>query len=272
MSPAGGVTWTREWGDGSHWQLRVGRDGSRLVAEWAGLGALRVGTDGSDPVVTVAARVESVEEHRWREGPLRALLRHLEGRPTLHASAVSLGGNALLFLGDSGAGKSTCAADLCGRVGGELLADDLAEVDLLGDRVVVSPTADHHWLLGDSASALGHPPPTRPKDAVPAARVAPEPRRLAAIVVLAFGPESSPTTLTSVRGRSAFSVINAGYARFVVDDARIQLRDLDLIGRIAGSVPVHTLTRPRSFAALADTAQVLVRLAAHPLRTGSEEM
>jgi hypothetical protein len=99
--------------------------------------------------------------------------------------------------------------------------------------------------------------------------VALEPRPLVAIVVLAFGPESSPTTLAAVRGQSAFSVINAGYARFVVDDARIQVRDLDLIGRIAAYVPVHALTRPRSFGALGDSAQLLVRLATHPPRMSS---
>jgi hypothetical protein len=272
MSSSADVTWVREWRDGSHWQLRVGRDGSRLVAEWAGLGALRVGADGVDPIVTVAEDVEPVEERRWREGPLRALLRHLEGRPTLHASAVAMGGNALLFLGESGAGKSTCAADLCARVGGQLLADDLAEIEILRDRVIVTPTAHHHWLLADSAFALGHPTPRRSKDAVLAARVAAAPCRVAGIIVLAFGHEASPV-MAAVRGQSAFSAINAAYARFVVDDAGSQLRDLDFIGKIAASVPVYTLTRPRSFAALGEAAELIIRLATGtPHGLGSEAM
>jgi hypothetical protein len=87
------------------------------------------------------------------------------------------------------------------------------------------------------------------------------------IVVLAFGCESSPV-IAAVRGQPAFSAINAAYARFVVDDAGAQLRDLDLIGKIAASVSVHTLTRPRSFAALGETAELIVRLATRPPRDG----
>ena len=64
------------------------------------------------------------------------------GDTVLHASAVgiftSVGPRAVLFLGDSGVGKSTTAAG-CAAAGAVLLADDFALLDLNGSRPVLVP-------------------------------------------------------------------------------------------------------------------------------------
>jgi hypothetical protein len=72
----------------------------------------------------------------------------------LHASAVDVGGEAILIMGDQGAGKSTTAAAFIRR-GYALLADDTAALEIHGDRVRVHPGVPRLRLNADSAAALG---------------------------------------------------------------------------------------------------------------------
>ena len=66
-------------------------------------------------------------------GRVLSLAAHAEGRLALHASAVSIDGGAIAFLGPKHAGKSTTALALV-RAGARLLADDavVARVDTSG--------------------------------------------------------------------------------------------------------------------------------------------
>jgi hypothetical protein len=61
-------------------------------------------------------------------GTVSAFLLALRGHTVLHASAVSIGGAALAFVGPSGRGKSTLAALLC-LAGADLVTDDVLVVD-----------------------------------------------------------------------------------------------------------------------------------------------
>lgn len=65
-------------------------------------------------------------------GPVIAILMHRLGSLVLHGSAVELDGEAAIFLGDKGAGKSTTAASLV-AAGHPLLADDVVAVRLSGE-------------------------------------------------------------------------------------------------------------------------------------------
>lgn len=57
---------------------------------------------------------------------------------TVHASAVAIGGRALLLLGAPGCGKSDLALRLIDR-GATLIADDRVRLDADGDRLLASP-------------------------------------------------------------------------------------------------------------------------------------
>ncbi|MDH4145944.1 MAG: hypothetical protein OEY23_12355 [Acidimicrobiia bacterium] len=81
--------------------------------------------------------VESLSEHGARMVPVLlngwvvATALHLRGHHVLHASAVTLDGVAVAFMGNSGMGKSTIAA-LLTLAGATLLADDVLRVDCDG--------------------------------------------------------------------------------------------------------------------------------------------
>lgn len=114
------------------------RTGSRTVLRYPGLGEF-VG-DASLTEVTA-------HPHRGQNpgllgvlaaGALLAVHLTLHRRLVLHASAVTVGGQALAFVGASGMGKSTLAAALC-ALGHGLVADDVLRVEVIDRAARVYP-------------------------------------------------------------------------------------------------------------------------------------
>lgn len=91
--------------------------------------------------------------------PLASLLHGLE---TLHASSVAIDGRALLFLGSSGAGKTSVALHLA-ATRAVLLSDDVTAVERNGASVLAHPGTslasvdvdEHERLSGPPRRALG---------------------------------------------------------------------------------------------------------------------
>lgn len=72
-------------------------------------------------------------------GPIIALVLHRRGQLVLHGSAVAIGGQAHVFLGDKGAGKSTTAAAFL-AAGFPLVSDDVVGLRLTqGGQIVIDP-------------------------------------------------------------------------------------------------------------------------------------
>ncbi|MBF0406257.1 MAG: hypothetical protein HQM10_02800 [Candidatus Riflebacteria bacterium] len=63
---------------------------------------------------------------------------YLQGITCLHASGVVINGKAVLFTGESGAGKSSLTSNLA-ALGHQFLCDDLAAIDFANDGVFVKP-------------------------------------------------------------------------------------------------------------------------------------
>jgi hypothetical protein len=94
-------------------------------------------------------------------GPIVALLLHQQGRLILHASAVAVGGNAILFLGGQGWGKSTMAAAFHVR-GHGMLADDVTAIQMDSAYPMVMPAFPQFKLWPNAIIALGDIPEKLP--------------------------------------------------------------------------------------------------------------
>ncbi len=86
-------------------------------------------------------------------GKVMAFLLRQRGWLPLHASVVALHGQAVLFLGLSGAGKSTTAAAFYAQ-GHTVIADDLAAIRLVDGSPVVQSAFPRVRLLDESRSVL----------------------------------------------------------------------------------------------------------------------
>ena len=88
-------------------------------------------------------------------GRVLALAAHADGLLALHASAVSIAGHAVAFIGPKHAGKSTLALALV-KHGAKLLTDDTLVVRRAADeKLLAAPGVQRVRLWRDSARALG---------------------------------------------------------------------------------------------------------------------
>lgn len=88
-------------------------------------------------------------------GTVFGILLHQREQAVLHASAVNVGGKAVLFCGRSGAGKSTMAAAL-GAAGYALLNDDISVIGRDGEGTPVTHSDGRQLKLWqEAADALG---------------------------------------------------------------------------------------------------------------------
>jgi hypothetical protein len=244
--------------------FRIGREGDDLVAEWIDLCEIR--SDRSAERTSFVAR-EGAEPRliaKVRAGVGAALLRHLRGETSLHASAVAKDGRALAFLGRSGAGKSTLAAWLCLARGFALVADDIVQVDVDSRRVLAVPTEKEHWLEVASHRALGLPSSAESgggKSAVPAGRIADGPTPLVALFSLALDPTApAAPTVARMRGHRAIEVLVPCLVRFVIDEPRAQIAELERIAELLELVPLYEIRVRRDYGALPAIADALESL------------
>lgn len=200
-------------------------------------------------------------------GRVMALAAHAEGRLALHASAVSIQGRAVAFLGPKHAGKSTFALALV-RAGARLLADDCVVVRFDGastPRAAVGVQRPRLW--SDSVRALelaagssaGEKPTLDPlpPDQLERAEV---PLALCYILTPGTGHDGAPVTrgarLTSIEAALAFvrfaklgALLGGTEAPTVLDRATV----------LARAVPMHALRVARDLAQLDAVAAEFVR-------------
>ncbi len=269
MSASSPVRWLCEERSGEQVVFRIGCEGEDLVAEFVGVATLRAHRSGSVSSLSSAVGASPTSVAKLASGPVRALLRHLQGKLTLHAAAVAVDGLAVICLGASGDGKSTAAAELCLRPGFELVSDDTAAIELDGESLTVTPTESVHWLLPAARTALGM---TRggsaDKDAVRPRSAARAETQLAAACRLVFDDDIHAPRTRRLHGRDAFAAIASCCVRFSVDDSMAHLHELDQLTRLLRHVPVYELRRPRRLTQLRGTGDLLeaiVRLHAGPM-------
>jgi hypothetical protein len=256
----GEVLWIREWREGGPVHFRIGRVGHELVAEWVGIAELRAKRSGECAAFRLSDGIDDEQASKLRRGAAEALLRHLRGRLSLHASSAARDGDAILFLGDSGTGKSTTVAQLCQSNGFELLADDIAFLEETDAGWHVVPSEDVHWLCADAAVLFGAPMGTE-KRPMHATQLATAGARLALTVKLVFDDELARPQARRMGGEAAFVALGSGMLRFALDDRSVDLRDFGLLSKAHATAPMYELRRPRSLEALPEVLDVVLALA-----------
>ena len=109
----------------------IEHDPERFTFQFLGLADVEIDTANSRILIHTAAGADHRRIPLLMAGTVMAAVCQLAGHLVLHASAVEIGGSAVAFAGDSGAGKSTMAALAC--IGGaRLVTDDVLRVDNLG--------------------------------------------------------------------------------------------------------------------------------------------
>ncbi len=195
-------------------------------------------------------------------GAALAVLLYQRGKFVLHASAVAVGGEAVVFVGNKGHGKSTMAAMLCSR-GHGLLADDTVVIDLdKADRYMVLPGFPQFKLYPDAVIATSNDDPEKLEEV--ASNLMKRSRRaenfcektlpLRAIYVLSEGTEVRITQLIP-QETIKYLIANTYMARFSSDWLRgIAATNLQQCTAIANQIPVYLLERPRDLSTLEDVA------------------
>jgi hypothetical protein len=200
-------------------------------------------------------------------GAVMAVLLHQRGFLVLHASAVRVDGEAVLFLGGKGWGKSTLAAALHAR-GHVLIADDVVALQLpIGETPMAVPGFPHCKLWPDAvAGVMGRDPDELPRlhsrsekrsytlSQLPSG--GPEPLRRVYVLAQGERPETERLPPLEVL---PFLLGHTYVARFGSqllhgDGAAAHLRQC---ARVAATVPSYWLRRPRSLAVLPDLARTI---------------
>lgn len=193
------------------------------------------------------------------------------GHLVLHGSAVVIGGKMAVFLGQTGAGKSTLAASLHAD-GHRLLGDDavvITEADgqLLGEPVYPSlrlfrQSIDHVFAerVGTSAMAFYS---DKVHVAVAGLNVAPAERfELGAIFILADG--EAGVALDRIAPADACMALVENSFALDPHNPTAAAQRMAQAGRAAAAIPCYELAYPHDFGLLGEVrAQVIAALATH---------
>jgi hypothetical protein len=185
-------------------------------------------------------------------GPILGLLLRMRGITCLHASALNVGGRAVLFAGEEGAGKSTIAAALARR-GHPVISDDISALEERGSEIVVIPSFPCLSLWPDSATMVFGPAKKLPEYSSnfekgrlelqkEQLRFQDAPLKLGAVFLLGErGGDSEAVLVEAVDAReSLMALVVHSYANSLIGP-EMRAREFALLGRIVGSIPVRGL-------------------------------
>jgi hypothetical protein len=177
---------------------------------------------------------------------------HQRGILALHASAVEIHGCAVIFMGHSGAGKSTIAAALAKR-GHRILSDEIAAVTVRDGKHHVLPGWPQLNIWTDVADTLGYKlanlrrvRPGLEKYGLPMGdRYCDAPLCLARIYILSSinTPEFKTDRLKGVAKLTA--IVGQTYRPSFLGEGDTARRHFYLCAAVAQAVSVHKLVRPQ---------------------------
>jgi hypothetical protein len=253
--------WHAEQRAGGRLLLRMGRQGPLHVAQDTRYGTLLATADGASYRFDALADADPLLVAKFVASVVRALVRQLQGKLSLHGSVVAFEGRAVAFVGGAFAGKSTLAHACVHHARAALLADDTVAFVPGAPEPTVEPVQRGTWLLEESRAHFGLAPSAERK-VLAEHPVSAAPCPLRAVVLLEALPEggAEEERLLRVRGVEAFRLLSPHVFRFAERDPALHRRELDSLADLAPRLAVYVLRRAKRFDRL--EAQVaLVRAA-----------
>jgi len=138
--------------DGTVW-TEFYRVGLGYLLRFPGLADFEVSGDGSVVTAYPAETTDNVTMEHLYINQVVPLALSRQGRPSFHASVVTVPGGAVAFLGKTGMGKSTLAASFA-LENGEFLTDDSLLVEETEEGCLARPSHASLRLWEDSVDAL----------------------------------------------------------------------------------------------------------------------
>jgi len=236
--------------DGKHLSLAYS-DGTRFVLECRGD---EIFADWPDPLT-----LEDVAP--YLVGPVLGVVLRLRGIFPLHASAVSIGDQAIALVGSAGAGKSTTAAAFA-RCGYRVISDDVVALRQEGSRFGILPGYPRVNLWAESVHAMfgasaclplispGWDKHFMPLD--PLTEFETRSLPLGALYVLqrrAVGT-TGPVVVEQLTGTEAFVAILGNTYMNHLPDLDGRCREFELLGRVVAQVPVRRIQAAADLSAL----------------------
>jgi len=211
-------------------------------------------------------------------GLVISLVLERQGILALHASAVSVGGRAAIFLGDKGAGKSTTSGALLAR-GHLALTDDLVAVEIgsAGTIPLVRPGFSTTKLWPDSLEALAlgkqegdrlvHPSATKLQKRM-SAPLAPDPVPMGAVFVLDRRRDIDAPSAERLPPHQALQMVMrytfmARYGETRLGQAHLASH-LRRCSNVVTHVPVYELRIPADLARLGDLVGTIEQVISLP--------
>lgn len=198
---------------------------------------------------------------RLIQNELLGLLLYQRDHLVLHASAVSVDGDAAMFIGPRGSGKSTTAAAFDDE-GYAVLEDDVVAIQFDDDVPTVVPGVPQLRLKSDAAGALGLEGTTTPSEEswyekrLLRTDEIPDPATLRGCYLLADGDRC---TLEPVEGSNQIlNLIAQTHARGLLSDTSRSLIHFEQCSRLTELVPVQRLKRPRDHDQLPSVVELVV--------------
>ncbi len=228
-------------------------DNAYIRLHYADDAIFTVRVDGGAIYVQPPANMSRESLCAYLLNPVLALCVRLRGGTCLHASAVGVAGEALLFVAPSGSGKSTLAYEFA-RQGSTILSDDVSVLTESADgRLCVAPAYPHlrlwSWTVEElhgSADALPLIAPDWDKRYVDLDDVrydfasAPLPVRA---VFLLEGFSSAISIVTVTPTAALMSLMGNTYLNYMLDSI-MRADDFRWLSRLTTTVPVYSLVRP----------------------------
>lgn len=249
------------------WLRGVLLDDGQTYLRWSKRFEFLVSADGRAIAARPLAPGSREAFHVYLLGQALSFALLKQGFDPLHATAVTIDGAAVAFLGDTGYGKSTLAAAFL-QSGHPLLTDDLLVLSSGGDGFVAHPGPARIKLFPEIARKLLGPhargalvAKTTPKRVIP---LPPDRANASAAPLQAIYVLSTPDTRsTSVairrvsKRQACLALLRNAFNTAVTDPQRLS-RQFAFAWNVASRVPIKRISYPRTIGSLASVRDAIL--------------